>query len=161
MRAITAADVMNPNVLTVQEDMTAEELASFLIENEISGAPVQDPAGNLVGVVSVTDLARSVARGEDLAPDRSNPDFFVREWGETLSREDVEELRFGEAGIRVRDLMTPAIYSVDAQTPIPELAETLINSHIHRLLVTSEGKVVGIVTTSDLLGLLVREPESA
>lgn len=37
MRPITAGDVMNPNVLTVQEDMTVEELANFLTENEISG----------------------------------------------------------------------------------------------------------------------------
>jgi CBS domain-containing protein len=150
MRPITAADVMNPNVLMVQEDMTVEELASFLVENEISGAPVVDPAGRLVGVVSVTDLAA----------ERANPDFFVSEWGGTLRRDEVEELRFGtESEMRVRDIMTPAIYSVDAETPIPEVAETLINSHIHRLLVTSGERVVGIVTSSDLLGLLVREPE--
>jgi CBS domain-containing protein len=61
--------------------------------------------------------------------------------------------------MRVRDIMTPAIYSVDAETAIPEVAETLINSHIHRLLVTSGERVVGIITSSDLLGLLVREPE--
>jgi len=157
MRPITAADVMNPNVLMVQEDMTVGELASFLVESEISGAPVVDPAGRLVGVVSVTDLARSAA-------DRPHPDFFVSEWGGTLSRDKVEELRFGErfdeeTEMQVRDIMTPAIYSVDAETPIPEVAETLINSHIHRLLVTSGERVVGIVTSSDLLGLLVREPE--
>lgn len=160
MRPITAADVMNPNVLVVREDMTVEELARFLVEREISGAPVVDPAGRLVGVVSVTDLARSVAQGTDPAPGSSSPDFFVREWGDTLSRDEVEELRFREENeLRVRDIMTPAIYSVDGETPIPEVAETLINSHIHRLLVTRDEKVVGIVTTSDLLGLLVREPE--
>lgn len=159
MRPITAGDVMNPNVLLVQEDMTVEELASFLVENEISGAPVADPSGRLVGVVSVTDLAQSVAEGADLAADRSNPDFFVREWGDTLSRDEIEELRFGGNEMRVRDIMTPAVYSIDQDTPIPELAETLINGRIHRLLVTSGEKVVGIVTTSDLLGLLVREPE--
>ena len=153
MRPITAADVMNPNVLMVQEDMTVEELASFLVESEISGAPVVDPEGRLVGVVSVTDLARSAA-------DRPHPDFFVSEWGGTLRRDQVEGLRFGEeTEMRVRDIMTPAVYSVDAETPIPEVAETLINSHIHRLLVTSGERVVGIVTSSDLLGLLVREPE--
>jgi CBS domain-containing protein len=157
MRPITAADVMNPNVLMVQEDMTVGELASFLVESEISGAPVVDSAGRLVGVVSVTDLARSAA-------DRPHPDFFVSEWGGTLSHDKIEELRFGErfdeeTEMRVRDIMTPAIYSVDAETPIPEVAETLINSHIHRLLVTSGERVVGIVTSSDLLGLLVREPE--
>lgn len=157
MRPITAGDVMNPNVLMVPEDMTVEELASFLVEHEISGAPVVDPAGRLVGVVSVTDLALSVARGTD---DRSSPDFFVREWGGSLSLDEIEEMRFGEeTEIRVRDIMTPSVYSVDEQTPIPEVAETLVNSHIHRLLVTRGERVVGIVTTSDLLGLLVREPE--
>lgn len=160
MRPITAADVMNPNVLMVQEDMTVEELANFLVENEISGAPVEDANGRLVGVVSVTDLALSVAKGTDLSSDQSNPDFFVHEWGDTLTRDEIEELRFGEENeMRVRDIMTPAVYSVDQETPIPELAETLINSHIHRLLVTGGERVVGIVTTSDLLGLLVREPE--
>jgi len=159
MRPITADDVMNPNVLMVQEDMTVEELARFLVESEISGAPVVDSTGRLVGVVSVTDLARSVAQGTDLA-ERPSPDFFVSEWGGTLRRDEIEELRFGEeTEMRVRDIMTPAIYSVDAETPIPEVAETLINSHIHRLLVTSGERVVGIVTSSDLLGLLVREPE--
>ncbi|HWN45000.1 MAG TPA: CBS domain-containing protein, partial [Thermoanaerobaculia bacterium] len=149
MRPITAADVMNPNVLMVQEDMTVEELARFLVESEISGAPVVDAEGRLVGVVSVTDLARSVA--EDLDGDRPSPDFFVSEWGGTLRRDEVEGLRFGhESEMRVRDIMTPAIYSVDAETPIPEVAETLINSHIHRLLVTSGERVVGIVTSSDL-----------
>lgn len=160
MRPITAADVMNPNVLAVQDDMTVEELASFLVENEISGAPVEDATGRLVGVVSVTDLALSVARGTELAVDRSNPAFFVREWGDILSRDDIEVLRFGgDNELQVRDIMTPAIYSVDEETPIPEVAETLIHSHIHRLVVTSGERVVGIVTTSDLLGLLVREPE--
>jgi CBS domain-containing protein len=159
MRPITAGDVMNPNVLTVQEDMTVEELANFLIENEISGAPVEDGTGRLTGVVSVTDLALSVAKGVDLSLDQSNPDFFVREWGAPLTRDDVEELQFGEGEIQVRDIMTPAVYSVDEETPIPEVAETLVNSHIHRLVVTREERIVGIVTTSDLLGLLMREPE--
>ncbi|HWM92070.1 MAG TPA: CBS domain-containing protein [Thermoanaerobaculia bacterium] len=161
MRPITAGDVMSPNVLTVPEDMTLEELASFLVENEISGAPVEDANRRLVGVVSVTDLAQAMARGMDLGPERPNPDFFVREWGDTLRREDIERLRFDEAGMRVRDIMTPSVHSVDQDTPVPEVAETLINGHIHRLLVTSGERVVGIVTTSDLLGLLVREPESA
>jgi CBS domain-containing protein len=159
MRPITAGDVMNPNILTVQEDMTVEELANFLIENEISGAPVEDGGGHLTGVVSVTDLALSVAKGTDLAPAQANPDFFVREWGEPLAREEIEELQFGGAEVRVSEIMTPHLYSVDAETPIPEVADTLIKSHIHRLLVTREDRAVGILTTSDLLGLLVRDPE--
>lgn len=155
MRPITAADVMNPNVLLVREDMTLDELASFLIENEISGAPVESGTGRLVGVVSVTDVAQAVA--SERPADRS--DFYVREWGGVLTRESAGALPPGVAELRVRDIMTPTVYSVDEQTPIPEVAETLINSHIHRLLVTRGERVVGILTTSDLLGLLVRERE--
>lgn len=157
MRPITAADVMNPNVLLVQEDMTLDELANFLVDNEISGAPVEDDAGRLVGVVSVTDVAQAVAA--DRSPG-SNPDFYVREWGGVLTRDSVRDLGAGSAELRVRDIMTPTVYSVDEQTSIPEVAETLIKSHIHRLLVTRGGeRVVGILTSSDLLGLLVRERE--
>ena len=157
MRPITAADVMNPNVLLVQEDMTLDELANFLVDNEISGAPVEDEAGRLVGVVSVTDVAQAVAA--DRSPG-SNPDFYVHEWGGVLTRDSVRDLGAGSAELRVRDIMTPTVYSVDEQTGIPEVAETLIKSHIHRLLVTRGGeRVVGILTSSDLLGLLVRERE--
>src|SRR6185369_12919234 len=57
MRPITAADVMNPRVLAAAADWTLPELADFLVEHEISGAPVVDAAGRLLGVVSVTDIA--------------------------------------------------------------------------------------------------------
>src|ERR1700709_831290 len=61
MRPITAADVMNPRVLAASADWTLPELADFLVEHEISGAPVVDAAGRLVGVVSVTGIAAAMA----------------------------------------------------------------------------------------------------
>jgi predicted transcriptional regulator len=61
MKNLTAKDVMNPKVLSVRDDMTLHELATFLTENEISGAPVLDDCGKLVGVVSLTDIALSEA----------------------------------------------------------------------------------------------------
>ena len=69
MRKLSAADVMNTRVLTVRPDMTARELAGFLVENQISGAPVLDAHGKLVGVVSLTDIAESDAeRAPEEAP---------------------------------------------------------------------------------------------
>ena len=79
MRPITASDLMNPEVLTVHTDMTVRELASFLIDNEISGAPVADPEGRLVGVVSVVDIA-AVTSGEGRRLARDGSDFFLRDW---------------------------------------------------------------------------------
>ena len=172
MRPITAADVMNPNVLTVRDDMTVAGLARFLVEHEISGAPVADAEGRLVGVVSVTDVAVAVseraAAGERRVPGRS--EFFARAWEEEGAEPfGVEEIGIGaggesgeggdarDGGRTVRDIMTPTVYSVPEDTPVSEVAETMIESHVHRLLVTREGRVVGILSTSDLLGLLVED----
>jgi CBS domain-containing protein len=168
MRLITAADVMNPRVLTVREDMTVRELAHFLVDHEISGAPVVDEDGKLVGVVSVTDITLALAEDnedsddgdeEDEEEDEDLPgDFFRHEWTQGLSREKVAELQLEDA-IEVREIMTPEVHTVPEEMPIPDVAELMIGTHIHRLLVTREEKVVGILSTSDLLGLLVNEKE--
>jgi CBS domain-containing protein len=150
MRPITASDVMNPRVLTVREDMTIEQLAEFLLENEISGAPVEDSTGRLVGVVSVTDIAALVSDAG-----RKGTDFFARAWEED---DDVpDEIEVGDGHVHVREIMTPMIYAVPEEMPVSEVAERMVESHIHRLLVTRGEKVVGILSTSDLLGLLVEK----
>lgn len=154
MRPITASDLMNPEVLTVQTSMTVRELASFLIDNEISGAPVADGEGRLVGVVSLADIA-AAATGED----RSGEDgsgYFGRAWeDESLDEEGVDDLPLD--GMRVADIMTPQVYSVKEDATVSEIASLLLKQHLHRLLVTREDRAVGIITTSDLLGLLVGE----
>lgn len=161
MRPITAADLMNPGVLTVPEDMTVRELADFLVANEISGAPVTDGEGRVVGVVSLADVAQAVAHGEEMAQERQQerpgPAFYHHDWDGTLHRAGVETL---DPDLLVGDILTADVHSVDADTPVSKIASTLIARRVHRLLVTREGRVVGIVTTSDLLGLLVDEPEN-
>lgn len=159
MRLITASDVMNPRVLTVQEDMTVHELANYLVDHEISGAPVVDGSGKLLGVVSVTDLARVLAKEPGLDGERSITDFFASEWEEGVSREEFEDLALDQTEVTVGEIMTPNVYTVSEETPVSEIAETMIESHVHRLLVTREDRVVGIISTSDLLGLLVAEKE--
>jgi CBS domain-containing protein len=152
MRLITAADLMNPRVLTVREDLTVRELANVLVENEISGAPVEDRSGKLVGVVSLTDIAAALADDEE-----EGGDYFVSEWGDGMSREEIEELGLDEAELTVVDIMTPEVFTVREDTPVSEIAEAMIQNHVHRILVTREDRVVGIISTSDLLGLLVEE----
>lgn len=159
MRPITASDLMNPEVLTVRDDMSVRELAAFLIDNEITGAPVEDENGKLVGVVSLVDVAE-VAAGEEPAAsarETANPDFFVRSWQETLSEDDMETLHIEEESLLVRDIMTPQIFSVEEDARVSQVAQMMLDGHVHRVLVTRESKAVGIITTSDLLGLLVEE----
>lgn len=159
MRLLVARDVMNSEVVTVRDDMTVEEVASLLVDHEISGAPVEDAAGRLVGVVSVTDIAMAAAEGGRFAQDRSsNPGWYVRGWEDKLDPEEMRDLHVENEDLLVREIMTSAIYSVSEDTPVSKIAETMIDSHIHRLLVTRGHQVVGIIGTSDLLGLLVDEP---
>jgi CBS domain-containing protein len=156
MRPITASDLMNPGVLTVREDMTVKELASFLLEHEISGAPVADATGRLVGVVSMADIA-AAASGEDRAGGEEGSSFFGPAWDDGLDEEDMEELHLDLDGLRVDKIMNPKIYSVREDATVSEIASLMLKGHLHRLLVTREDRAVGIITTSDLLGLLVGE----
>lgn len=152
MRNLTAKDIMTCDVLVVSADMTVHELAEFLTENMISGAPVVDEAGNLVGVVSLGDIARSDRRRAAIVRERVESDYYLRGWEEKLNAEELEDLHV-EPGddLLVRDIMTPLLYQVPEDMPIRDIADTMIGGRIHRLIVVRGSKVVGIVSTLDLL----------
>lgn len=146
MRPITAGDLMNPEILTVDVDMTVRELAAFLIENEISGAPVQDDEGRIVGVVSLVDVAAVHSEGAE--GDAESSPFAAQ--GSRESDGDG-----GRDSLMVADVMTPMVYSVTEDATVSEVASAMLKGHLHRVLVTREDRAVGIISTSDLLGLLV------
>jgi CBS domain-containing protein len=149
-----AKDVMTAPVLAVQPDMSVHELAAFLNDHQISGAPVLDASRHVVGVVSTTDLAQADQASERIAGDHSDPARDVRGWEDRLDAEDLRALHVEEDDLLVRDIMTPAIYTVKEDTPVSVLARTMVSGRIHRLFVTRAGRVVGVVTSLDLLKLL-------
>ena len=158
MRPITAADLMSPDVLTVRDDLPVADLAAFLMRHDITGAPVADADGRLVGVVSVVDIADLVSDDAEIAADRSEPDFLYRGREATLSEDELEELEIDDEDLTVADIMTPEIHAVSPGAPVSEIAMKMLREHLHRLLVLdADDRCVGIVTTSDLLGLLVDE----
>ncbi len=154
-------EVMSRDVITVRDDMTLQEVATFLTENQISGAPVEDAERRLVGVVSLSDVARATSEQNQMESDRPqgqrlpNSDYYIRGWEKKLTVEEFESFQVEEPGLLVSEIMTPRVYSVDEATPISEAARLMREAHIHRVLVTRHGSVVGIVTTSDLLALLI------
>lgn len=133
MREITASDLMNPEVLTVPDTLTVRELARFLVDNDITGAPVIDGEGRMIGVVSVVDVAEAVAGGESA-------------FGVVHAEE-----------VRVADLLHPGVYTVAEEAGVAEIAKLLLEKHIHRLVVIRDERPVGVVSTSDLLGLLFED----
>lgn len=148
---------MTRNVITVRDDATLSELVATLTEHMITGAPVVDEKGKLVGVVSTTDVALRTKRTSHIRRDRP-PDFYLRGW-EMMEDEfrsfSIEE----DAGELVRDIMTPVIFSVSENARFAEMADTMVGGRVHRLIVTDGDRVAGIVTTLDLLrGLRDRLP---
>jgi CBS domain-containing protein len=154
-RRIVARDLMTPNLVVAYDDMTLEEAATLLTENQISGAPVEGPEGRLVGVISVSDIARAASEHAQDQADRSQPDFFLHGWEDSVSPDELRGFHVDDPGLLVREMMTPTVYSVDQDAPVSEIAAMMLDAHIHRVLVKQGEKVVGIVTTSDLLDLLV------
>ena len=157
MRPITAADLMNPEVLTVREEMSVGDLAAFLLDNEISGAPVEDGEGRLVGVVSAMDVAVAASEDAGAEPERGASDYYERGFDAPLSADEAEDLRVDGGALTVADIMTPAVYAVAEDATVSEVASMMLKEHLHRVLVTQGEKVVGIISTSDLLGLLIDE----
>lgn len=150
MSSQKAQDVMNRNVLVVEDTMPASDLATFFAENEISGAPVVAADGRVVGVVSLSDLARGVTESGAAAPEH-DPSYYLREWDEHFNPEDMKNLRIVGGETTVADLMSERLLTVELEMPLPECAEKMLANHSHRLLVTNKDQLEGIITSFDLL----------
>lgn len=151
---LSAKDIMNPEVIKVREEMPVKELATLFTSQAISGAPVEDSDGALVGVVSVTDIVRATSEGGREIVRATEPSFYVRGWEEEVSLDELGELHLEEEGLLVKDIMTPSVFAVEHDAPIYHVAESMMESHLHRLLVVENDRVIGIISTSDMLQLL-------
>lgn len=151
MKSLAAKDIMNPDVITVQEEMTVLDLASLLTDKMITGAPVVSESGRLVGVVSASDIVRNEAHRSAIVQDNVSS-YYLHGWEDQLSIDEIDMLHVEEGeDLTVHDIMTPLIFKVSENTPISEMADAMIGGRIHRLIVTRNDKVVGIVTTLDML----------
>ncbi len=167
------SDIMQADVITVTPDTTARELARLLEDEGVSGVPVKGPTGDVVGVVSASDLVRLAAEdggeGEIWEADEYEPEDTENEtasWSYFLAEEPPPRYvdLASEHGpdldaFTVRDLMTPAPYTVTPATSLTELARLLLRNRIHRAVVVEDSKLVGIVTTLDVLRAVAAEPE--
>jgi CBS domain-containing protein len=159
MANITASQVMTRDVLTVGADWSVEQLGGFLTHHSITGAPVVSERGALVGVVSLTDLARGAAR---IDPAASSPHaYYARALEMVVGQGELSNFRIQhEPATTVREVMSPVVFGVDERTPIQEVANMMITGRIHRVLVTRDDKMVGIISSLDLLPLVRDLPMS-
>ena len=152
MKNLKAKDIMNYNILAVGLDWSVEQLADYLLENSISGAPVTSEDGTLLGVVSLTDIVRYKSLpGTDAQP--NNPhEYYIHVPEREYSQSDIESFSVdAESLVIVREIMTNKTYTVSENTSIKRVAEAMIRGGIHRVFVTKEDTLTGIITTMDIL----------
>lgn len=155
LQDLTARDVMTEDVLTANPSWSIEQLADFFMEYDISGAPVTDDEGNLVGVVSMSDITQySSLPGESLPRPQPHKQYHLGLDSE-YSAEDMQTFREQEwGGTTVDDLMTPMVFDVSEETPLQTVADTMLKGRIHRVLVTRKKQLVGIITALDLIRVI-------
>jgi CBS domain-containing protein len=146
-------DVMNTTVISVKPEMTVRDAAKVLVDHGISGAPVLDASGCLVGMLSEGDL---IHRTELETGERR------RSWWLdhlSASRDAVDYVK--SHGLAVADVMTQDVVSVDETAPLSEVANLMETRHIKRLPVLRDGQLVGIVSRANLVQALASAPQEA
>jgi predicted transcriptional regulator len=143
---LTAQNIMTQEVVTVKENATVRELAALLLERNISGAPVVDETGAVIGVVTESDLIFQNKKVH-LPTTFAILDAFV-----FLERPDKMEAELKKiAGAKVGDICSRKLISVGPETELEELATLMAEKKIHTLPVMDEGRLVGVIGKSDII----------
>jgi predicted transcriptional regulator len=153
---LIASHVMQRPVHTVPPDMTLPDLEQQFSDHKVSGFPVVDE-GRLVGVVSRSDIVQRLFIEHYTATTTS--DFYRDESGfHEVPLETFEDIasRVGQSieSLSVKDVMVPDPIKVALDRPIVEVAQLLLEKRIHRVPVVEREKLVGIVSTVDLVRLI-------
>lgn len=151
----TVSSIMQRDVLSVEDDWSLNRLARFLTDNQISGAPVISEGGELIGVVSLTDIVRYESMPESRADLHDTHEYYLHTLNMQVTQEEATTFHAErESSATVRDIMTPMIFEVDENASIEEVADTMVKGHIHRLFVTRNKQIAGVVSALDMVEFL-------
>lgn len=125
-RVPTAREIMTSQLVTLRPDMPAVDAAQMLLDNSISGAPVVDSEGSLLGLLSEFDCLRAVAASDY-----------------EMDEHDAAEV--------VADLMTRDCHTIGPEVDLFALAHEFVTLRVRRLPVVEEGRLIGQVSRRDAL----------
>jgi CBS domain-containing protein len=155
---IRARDLMSGDVITVAPSTPILDVHRLFVEEEIHGAPVVDENGVVVGVVSALDLLRVVRDEIDAGSGASTTTYFRDElpyagldWL-NMPEDFAERMQM----LTAEDAMTRELVMVGLDDTADEIARTMLEHHVHRVLVGDRETLSGVITTFDLLRVLSR-----
>lgn len=143
-----AGDIMNIGAATIRPNATLADAARLMTQHHISGLPVVDNGGTLIGVITEHDFLRR-ENGE-------RPRWFdvlLVEKGAQISAHELHNAR-------VEDVMSKNPIAVQTETPVEELVDVMQRHGVKRLPVLAQGRIVGIVSRANLLEALLRKADN-
>lgn len=156
---LRARDVMTNSLITVRDDDSLVEAVDKLRSSHITGAPVVDAKGTLVGILSLSDLVAAAGSTEARPAGRllaHGEDSTAWDLYDRSPRGDDPE------GQTVADRMSPSVTSVTRDASLVEVARSMCDGHWHRVpVVDNRGALKGIISTMDVLAALVNAADEA
>jgi len=147
-----AHEIMTQQVITVTADTTVTEAVDMMLRHHISGLPVVDAQGKLIGIISESDFIRRAEIGTERKRGR---------WLSFLVGADKIAADFVHAhGRKVGEIMTPDPLTVTEDTPLDRIVQIMESNDVKRLPVVRGGRLVGIVTRSDFLAAVANRARS-
>ena len=149
---VTARDLMRTDLITVSYAAPLSQVEEKLGENGISGAPVVDESGHIVGVISMKDLMAHYAEDSDARPRRDDGYFHMssEEMGRGVERIGLPK----EAEETAADLMNAEVFSVGPDAGLKEIASMMTAHGIHRVFIKEDGRHIGLVSTMEIMRAL-------
>jgi len=148
-----ASEVMTLGVYTMRPDASVHDAARLMVERGVSGVPVVDTAGALVGIVTEGDLLRRAETGTE----RRRPRWLEIFVGPGRLASDYVQSH----GRKVEEIMTRDVVTVSADTPLEDVVGIMERRRIKRVPVVKDGTVVGIVSRANLIQALARLAQEA
>ena len=145
-----AKDLMEPNVISIRKETPAQEIANLMLKHNISGLPVVDRLGNVLGVVSELDLMLKEIKEDE-------PGFLeVLFWGilDTQKVQGRMEAAKKYMGRTAGEIMTSPALTVDEMDNVNEVGKLMFEKRIKRVFVTRKGALAGVISRSAFIRLL-------
>lgn len=146
MENVKVREIMETNVVTIDPDATVRELAEILAKNNISGLPVVDKAGGLLGVVTEGDVILEDAE--------LHFPHYIQFLDSIIYLESVrkfEERLRKAVGVKVGDVMSTDLLTVDPDMSVRQVATIMADNNVNRVPVMENDRLVGIVARADIV----------
>ena len=149
----TARDVMQAEVRTVGPSMGLPDLERAFLKERVTGFPVVERDGRLVGIVSRSDVVRQLSVEQSLGEQISDYYRQDSEPSEAVLPSIGEHVGRRMEGLRVQDVMVERLVTAAPDEPLGDVARRLVKERIHRIPVVDDGRLVGIVSSVEFVRL--------